>query len=547
MIRFADLSISRKLLTGSLLTTGTALVVALGAGFIFQIHLTRQTAIRDLTVAAQIVAGNAAGSLAFQDAAGAKTILAALQARSEIIEARLLDVSGLELARFVHGERKGLPFDHLGDARLVVRGTRILISEPVVFGRDHLGRLELSADIRDTLRSLGLVGGAVLVVVISGAMLIAYFLTRRIQYAITAPLFALANTAHAVAAKNDYTVRAIRAGNDEIGHLTEAFNHMLAEVHHRDLALRDAQHQLSEQISTLQREMADRQRAEAELARTHQDLIEASRRAGQAEVASSVLHNVGNVLNSVIVSSTLIIERLRASKAANVMLTAALLEENRASLGAFFHEQPKGKLLLNYLPQLGRDLEAERTLILSETQALARNIEHIKEIIATQQAHSRSTRVDEILDVSEVTEHALTLAFESIGAQRIQVERSYGSVPSFYSDKHRVLQILVNLLRNAAQAAQGNQGNLPKLRIATEADQDTVRISVSDNGVGIAEENLTRIFQHGFTTRRDGHGFGLHSGALAARQMRGRLQAKSAGLGQGATFTLELPLQLTPP
>lgn len=542
MIRFRDLSISRKLVAASVLSTGLALVAAAVVSFAFQVRLIKQTAIRDVTVAGKIVAANAAGALAFNDSEGAKTILSALRAHSEVTEARLLDANGHELARFKSGQRGGLPLPEAVGSSLVVSGTRILVSEKVIFGRDELGRLDLAADIRETLLSMTMIGGTVLLVVISGALLFAYFLVRRIQRGITAPLFSLATTARTVAAENDYTVRASKFGEDEIGHLTDAFNHMLAEVHQRDLALRHVQAQLSEQVATLKQEMAERRRAEAELARTHKDLVDASRRAGQAEVASNVLHNVGNVLNSVIVSSNLVIERLRSSKAPNVTLAATLLQDNRDRLGSFFVEEPKGKMLLSYLPHLGQELESDRALILAETQSLARNIEHIKEIISTQQAYSRAAGMDEEIRISEVTDHALALAQEALGDARIEVVRNYANVPPLVIDKHRVLQILVNLIRNAIQALNASDTRCPELKIEVESDHKHVRIRVVDNGVGIAPENLTKIFHHGFTTRRDGHGFGLHSGALAARQMGGSLRAQSAGPGLGAVFTLELPL-----
>ena len=109
-------------------------------------------------------------------------------------------------------------------------------------------------------------------------------------------------------------------------------------------------------------------------------------------------------------------------------------------------------------------------------------------------------------------------------------------------DKHSVLQILLNLLRNAEEAIDdaGKPEKLIRVRIRRYGD-DRVRIEVSDTGVGLAPENLTRIFAHGFTTKPHGHGFGLHSGALAAKQLGGALWAESDGPGLGATFTLELP------
>ncbi len=116
-------------------------------------------------------------------------------------------------------------------------------------------------------------------------------------------------------------------------------------------------------------------------------------------------------------------------------------------------------------------------------------------------------------------------------------------VPQVTVDKHKALQILVNLLRNAKHAMDEFETSEKRLTLRIRQQDDSiVALSVIDTGCGIPPENLTRIFSHGFTTRRDGHGFGLHSAALAAQQMGGRLLAHSDGPGRGATFTFELPL-----
>ena len=159
-----------------------------------------------------------------------------------------------------------------------------------------------------------------------------------------------------------------------------------------------------------------------------------------------------------------------------------------------------------------------------------------------QQNYAKVYGLRESLSVAELVEDALRLDFEALARQRIQVRRDYQTVPPIEAEKHKLLQILVNLIQNAKNALMegGSTDKRLTLRVAT-AQGGLVRISVSDNGVGIAPENLTRVFAHGFTTRKDGHGFGLHSGALAAGEMDGSLTAYSDGLGKGATFVLEFP------
>ena len=122
------------------------------------------------------------------------------------------------------------------------------------------------------------------------------------------------------------------------------------------------------------------------------------------------------------------------------------------------------------------------------------------------------------------------------------VERRFSPAPLARVDKHKVLQILINLLRNAKYALDDANRPDKRITISIEPAGEQVRIAVADNGIGIAPENLARIFGHGFTTRQDGHGFGLHSGANAATEMGASLSVQSAGLGHGATFTLDLPV-----
>lgn len=283
--------------------------------------------------------------------------------------------------------------------------------------------------------------------------------------------------------------------------------------------------------------------AEAKLEQAHKQLVEASRTAGMAEVASTVLHNVGNVLNSVNVSASLVAGKIRSSKTANLGKAIELMREHRADLAVFLTENPRGRQLLDYLGSLADHMEHEERDILGELGSLCGNIEHIKEIVAMQQAYARVSGVQEKLQAIDLVEDALRLNAGAVERHNVQVTREFSPVPPVVVDKHKVLQILVNLIRNAKYALDdlGHTDKQMILRVESGA-ASSVKISVSDNGVGVPPENLTRIFGHGFTTRKDGHGFGLHSGALAAKQLGGSLTCHSEGAGKGATFVLELPL-----
>jgi len=287
-------------------------------------------------------------------------------------------------------------------------------------------------------------------------------------------------------------------------------------------------------------DITERRLAEQELERVYKQLLVASRQAGMAEVATNVLHNVGNVLNSVNVSASIVAERIRKSKCTGLARVAALLGEH-ADPTAFL-TGPKGRQLPAYLEELGADLVAERDAAIEELAVLRGNVEHIKEIVAMQQSYARLGGVTDMVDICTLVEDSLRMNEGAISRHGITLVRDLQKAPPIVVDKHKVLQILVNLIRNAKYACDESKSAEKRVTVRVRAINGTMIIAVIDTGVGIPPENLERIFSHGFTTRKDGHGFGLHSCALAAKQLGGSLLAESAGPGQGATFTLTLPL-----
>jgi PAS domain S-box-containing protein len=285
-------------------------------------------------------------------------------------------------------------------------------------------------------------------------------------------------------------------------------------------------------------DITERRLAEQELEHVHKQLLVASRQAGMAEVATNVLHNVGNVLNSVNVSASLVAERIAKSKCTRLAQVAALLTEHAGELASFL-AGAQGTHLPGYLSELAGALLRERDSTVAELEALRSNVEHIKEIVAMQQSYARRGGIIETLDVRALVEDSLRMNEGAFSRHGVTIIRDYEDVPPIQVDKHKVLQILVNVIRNAKYACQEAE---KRVTVRIRATNAAVLVAVIDTGVGIPRENLERIFSHGFTTRPDGHGFGLHSSALAAKALGGSLRAESAGPGQGATFTLALPL-----
>jgi PAS domain S-box-containing protein len=290
-------------------------------------------------------------------------------------------------------------------------------------------------------------------------------------------------------------------------------------------------------------DITERKSNEQELERLHKQLVETSRHAGMAEVATGVLHNVGNVLNSVNVSAMLVVDRLSKSRVAHLANVTALLRENAANLGEFLTNDPRGRKLPAFIGTLAERLSVEQSELLRELEGLTRNVAHIKEIVSVQQGYAKVSGVIESLEATDLVEDALEMNGAAFDRHGVEVIREFADVPPVRVDKHKVLQILINVIRNAKYAVSESSRHDKQITVRIGANGNRrVKIAVADNGIGIAQENLARIFGHGFTTKKDGHGFGLHSAALAATETGGSLSAHSDGPGQGATFTLELPM-----
>ena len=296
---------------------------------------------------------------------------------------------------------------------------------------------------------------------------------------------------------------------------------------------------------TIYTDITKRAQAEQALRETQTELVATARKAGMAEIATNVLHNVGNILNSVNVSAGLISGTLRKSRIQGLTKAVQLMNEHAADLGDFLTLDEKGKMLPRYLGEIAQTLAQEQQGMLEEVDHLTRSVDHIKAVVATQQSYAGRASIVEPVQMRELVEDALRINGDVQAHDRMTIVKEFADVPVSRLDRGRVLQILVNLISNAKHAMEGVADRPRRMTLRLETAGPSLRVCVQDEGEGISATNLTRIFAHGFTTRKSGHGFGLHSCALAARQMGGALTAQSDGPGKGATFTLELPIDGT--
>jgi signal transduction histidine kinase len=350
-----------------------------------------------------------------------------------------------------------------------------------------------------------------LVSTIAAGLLMMLVLLNMMQRTVLKPLAQLTEHAVNIGRSDDFT-RRIGSGDtrtDEVGILTREFDSMIEKV-----------------------------------AQSRAALVDTARAAGMSEIATGVLHNVGNVLNSVNVSATLVAQKARGGAPEDFKKVVELLRPSADDLAGFIQRDPRGKHLYPLLDSLATQLVNEQSTLLQEVGSLTSGIEHIKELVQAQQGYAGRAGVREVLSVAQLIDSAVSITERGVqGSSDIKIVREYEAMDACPVDRHRLMEIFVNLIQNARQSLLESTSERSLTLRLKKPGADRLRIEVIDTGVGIPPENIARVFNHGFSTKKGGHGFGLHSSANAATEMSGKLTAESPGTGRGATFVLEFPLQ----
>ncbi|HYO67661.1 MAG TPA: GAF domain-containing protein, partial [Archangium sp.] len=308
---------------------------------------------------------------------------------------------------------------------------------------------------------------------------------------------------------------------------------LYAEVQRAEAALRDANDDLERRVEERTRELKEAQAR----------LVSTAREVGMAEVASNVLHNVGNVLTSAVVNLEMMRGGVTSLRLSQLKRAVSLMLEHRDTLADFLTGDARGRQLPDYLAALSDDLLRGQTVLLEEMDAMGKHVEHIRAIVQVQQTYAKASLLTEECELSQLITDALRIQLPALQRHGVRITQQLEAVPRVRVDKHKVLQILINLISNARYALDAIPEGQRHLCVRLRAEENRALIQLVDNGMGIAPELRERLFSHGFTTRKGGHGFGLHSSALTASLLGGRLSLESEGLGQGATATLELPLE----
>jgi signal transduction histidine kinase len=386
---------------------------------------------------------------------------------------------------------------------------------------------------------------SIIFIVIVLMILLGYLMLR----ALTKSLNKLIETMKKVSSEDgNLNVRIEDTNYEDLNEVSQSFNNMTAKLqfineHLQELVSLKA-NELSAANTQLEKDIKQRIEMEKRVNSLHQKLLESARRAGMADIASSVMHNFGNVLNSANVSANFLNENLEKSALSRLTPLVSLLNEHAHDLPVFLTESEKGKLVMQYLSEIEAQWQNDKHVILRETASLNENIKSIKKILEMQESISKKYNFSEDIAIPELLDNLLSVHKNIITMHHITIIRDYSISKIVNLDKFKVEQILDNLVRNAIDALINSEKNDKRLTIEAQLDNDLLIIRVIDNGEGIDKENISKIFNFGFTSKKNNIGFGLHISSLAANEMHGKLKASSEGKEKGATFTLILPIQI---
>lgn len=293
------------------------------------------------------------------------------------------------------------------------------------------------------------------------------------------------------------------------------------------------------------RDISERKRTELALKNAQDRLLKAAHSAGMAEIATGVLHNIGNIINSVNISAQRLDTTLGSIKIQSLIKANQLLQSHRGNLADYLANDEKGRVWIDYFDRLVSMLSHDIEVVGDEVKDLSHKIAVMRDVIYTQQNYAKSGLYTENTSIQELVEDAVKLQWGSLRLQEVEVVREYSTAPRGNVARVKLVHVITNLIKNAREAMRDNpvDGRPKKLVIGIESAPDgLVEVLITDTGCGIEPEDLARIFHHGYTTKQDGHGFGLHTCANFMSEMGGELLAVSDGKGCGATFIMRFPL-----
>jgi signal transduction histidine kinase len=337
---------------------------------------------------------------------------------------------------------------------------------------------------------------------IFGSVAALLILLVMLQSIVISPLSAIRRHSDHVAENGLNTPPLILKGNDEITELARAFDHMVQRLSH-----------------------------------TQTQLAQTSQAAGRSQVASTVIHNVGNVLtnvNSLIDAACDRTQRLRISPLNKLADRLRSEDQNIAMLEA----------TPDYLEGLAGSLLSDQQSISELLSTLNDNVRHIHDVIRAQRQHADQSLELRPVALHDVIQEAISCCRARLEEDSVQVTVSGQLQVEIACDRSLMLQTMINLIGNARYAMRSLDSTSRHLQIRASADSRTAQIEFQDNGCGMTPETLARVFDAHFTTREGGTGLGLHFCAITLKRIGGTIEAASEGHGKGSVFTIRAPRPL---
>ena len=321
----------------------------------------------------------------------------------------------------------------------------------------------------------------------------------------------------------------------EFTSLSRSFNHMTEK-------LRQSKQQLDEYSRSLEEKVDERT---SELREAQADLVSQAHEAGMAEMAVGVLHNIGNAITPVKVTISLMSERLRNSPL-RTKIGEGLAKFPEALHSAQDLTEQEKEQLVRITKLIPGAVNEELDRVIADVESLREKNLYIEEIIRLQMHYARLHGATESVDVIRVAQDALKMLKDLFGRYHIEVETFFEQVPKVQLEESKLLQILLNLIKNGCESMFGNKEGEKKITIKTtfqdDSDVPKVIVSIKDTGCGFIQEDSKQMFTFGYSTKERGSGFGLHSCANYLIANKGTIDAWSKGPGQGAEFVVGLPV-----
>ncbi len=478
--------ITRKLMIVILLTSGVTLLLTCGTFLVFELLTFRQTTARNVSTLAQVVAANSTAALAFQNREDATAVLSVLGDEPRITAAALYDDGGDLFASYSAGGEDPPPSRRNTDG-YEFSIDRVLVQSPVASPDRRIGTIVIASNLEALYDRLALYGRLVAVAIVVSC-LVAFPLSNRLQRGISRPVLALAQTASWVSQQQDYSVRAARSGDDELGRMTDAFNDMLAKIQEQDMELRESAARLRRLNQELEARVAQRT---AQLEQANREL-------------ESFSYSVSHDLRA----------PLRHVQGYVDLLT-------RASEG-----------------QLSAQAQRYVKTINDASVEMGQLIDDLLEFSRMGRTDMQSLRVDLNALVGQVIDGLET------EAPNRHVTWDRQPLPPVVGDPAMLKQVLANLLGNAWKYTRGRDpAHITIGCSGTERDGDYIVLFVRDNGAGFDMQyahKLFGVFQRLHRTEEfEGTGIGLATVQRVVARHGGRVWAEGA-VDQGATFYFTL-------